>query len=217
MEIIYDEMRSRNNDLVNKYGIKCDKLLLNKEPDNRLCLAIFSNIKGLYLSDIYGDLEPIRSTCIYYPKNKIQTNGTLHFTLMQLIGFNDFNELEDPSVLEKIIPIIKDMLPLKIKYKGIILTPTGIVLCGYPDKDINSYRDKIRKELRDIIREPYYNNICHSTLCRFTGEVDIQQIQKNEEKYKEYVFGEIEINSFNIGYGTWKLNEYEIKVLYNTV
>jgi hypothetical protein len=214
MEIIYDEMRSRNTELVNKSGIKYDKILLNKEPDDRLCLAIFSNIKNLYLSEIYQDLEAINSTCIYYPKNKIPSNGTLHFTLMQLVGFEYFKPLEDPCVLEKIIPIIKGMLPLKIKYKGIILTPTGIVLCGYPDKDINSYRDKIRKELRDIIRDPYYNNICHSTLCRFTGQVDIQQIQKIEEKYREYEFGEIEISSFNIGYGTWKLNKYEIKVLY---
>jgi hypothetical protein len=134
---------------------------------------------------------------------------------MQLVGFNDFKLLEDPSILEKILCIIKDILPLKIKYKGIIVTPTGIVLCGYPDKDINSFRDKIRTELKDIIKEPYYNNICHSTLCRFTGETTVQNIQNIEDKYREYEFREIEITSFNIGYGTWKLNDYEIKVLYN--
>ena len=208
-------MRERNKELVNKGGIKYDKFLLNKEPDNRLCLAIFSNIKGLHLKDIYNDLEPIENTFIYYSDNKFQDKGTLHFTLMQLVGFNDFKLLEDPSILEKILPIIKDILPLKIKYKGIIVIPTGIVLCGYPDKDINSFRDKIRTELKDIIKEPYYNNICHSTLCRFTGETKVQKIQNIEDKYREYEFGEIEITSFNIGYGTWKLNEYEIKVLYN--
>ncbi len=217
MEYIYNEMRERNTLLVNKDGIKYDKLLLNTNPDNRLCLAIFSNIEGLYLDNIYIELEIVNSTCLYYSNNSIPTKGTLHFTLMQLIGFNNFNVLNNSRILEKILPILKELLPLKIKYKGVILTPTGIVLCGYPDKNINEYRDKIRKELFDIIKEPYHNNICHSTLCRFTGEVDIQKLKKIEEKYRYCDFGEVEIKSFNIGYGTWKLNNYEIKVLYNDI
>ncbi len=210
----YKEIKERNKKLVNTHGIKYDKVLLKEEKDERLCLAIFSNINNLKLKEIQSELKELNNTCVYYENNNSPFNGTLHFTLLQLLGFDHFKDLEDPSILVKLIPFLKEILPLKIRYKYIILTPSCIILCGLPDKDINECRKKIRKELKDFIKEPYLNNICHSTLCRFTGDIDTEKLNKIIEKYENYDFGETEITSFNIGYGTWKLNDYEIKILY---
>jgi hypothetical protein len=219
MDYIYNEIKSRNYLLVKNKGINYDPILKNKEPDNRLCLAIFSNINSLDLEYFYKDLEKLSSSCIYYTYDINSKNiykhehGTLHFTLLQILGFDYFKQLNDYSALEQILPILQQILPLKIKYKGTILTTSGIIICGYPDKDINKYRNEIREVLKDIIQEPYSNDSCHSTICRFTDKIDLSSLEHIINKYENYDFGETIITSFNVGYGTWKLNSYEIKIV----
>jgi hypothetical protein len=218
MKKIYKELKERNLNLIKNNGIKYDSMLKYKD-DPRKCLAIFSQINDIKhtcdLKYLYSDLEKIGKNCIYYINNSDYDRGYLHFTLLQLVGFDYIDNIiiDDLTIFDKIIPIVRELLPLKIKYKGIAIIPTGIILCGYPDKEVNLIRDKIRKILKHFIREPYYNNIVHSTICRFTEKLDINLLNSLKEKYENTFFGTIKIESFDIGYGTWKLNNYEIKTL----
>jgi 2'-5' RNA ligase len=220
LENIYNEMKARNNALIEKNGLGHDDKLVNKE-DNRYCLALYSTFNKAILTDKYEEFIKIKEFvehCIYKIDNTDYRHGNLHFTMLQLVGFNFFNFKDSNEMIDEIYKLIKNeickYLPIKICFNGIIVVPTGIVLKGFPDKNINELRDNIRTILRINnvnIKEPYYNNIVHSTLVRFNHQIDYSEIKKYIENYENVSFGEVIINEFILGHGTWKLNNYELE------
>lgn len=228
---IYQEMKLRNSQIIKLNKIKFDSSLKTSYPDKRKCLAMFSFLKSIQnsknLEELYSDLSKVKNICLYKIDNKDPSSGTLHFTLLQILGFYYLDEwLLDVELRNKLESYIKEkenslkdilaeILPFRIHYKGVILTPSGLVLCGYPDKNINFIRDKLRLLFSDIIKEPYYNNIIHSTISRFTDftDSDFAKLKEIEEKYSDLYLGYTDIDSMFVGYGTWKLNDYETTLI----
>ena len=140
---------------------------------------------------------------------------------MQQITFNSYYEM-DKKIIDKscelLNNIMKKYLPFKIIYNKLILVQNGLVLCGNATIDINSLRDEYRNicKINNIpLIEPYYLNIVHSTLFRFTNE---QNAKLFVEKYKYYLDNDIEygyiiIDHMNVGKATWKVNWNEIEII----
>ena len=216
-----------NRNKININGFIHDSLLI-EEKDNRFCQAIFSIISdNKHLTYNFNNLFDLllNENCgILYKINNdnYKAFGSLHFTFMQQISFNDFNN--DQLSLEELKlhhDILKDIivLPFNIHYNKLICTQTNLALCGYPDIDINSLRDKYRDRCKFYnlkLKEPYYNDIIHSTLFRFTNETDHEIFIKKYEYYlnNDIDYGYVTIDHFNIGNGTWKLNPNEIIINY---
>ena len=81
------------------------------------------------------------------------------------------------------------------------------------EEDYYEYREKCKSANLEI-KEPYYNNIVHATLFRFTKKLDPTIFMKKFEYYlnNNINYGYVTIDNFNIGYGTWKLNSNEIVI-----
>ena len=62
---------------------------------------------------------------------------------------------------------------IHIQYVGVVLVATGLLMVGVPSLDINAARDVVRNRLSDNnlpIKEPFVNDIVHSTLYRVAGD-----------------------------------------------
>jgi len=238
MDEIYREMKTRNEKLIQdpNFEFFYDPLLKNEKDDgpDRKCLAIYGNCASqdrtdspnklkVCMDDILSSIENSNALVPFVQKSKSNLNytkGTLHFTIFQLLGFSTHAiENFDISILSEIIPIISPLFhsgdPLTITYKGILVTPKAIVLKGYPNKDINAIREKIRRVKG--IHEPYQNHACHSTLFRFQESLSSDSTKKLIETCKKYEnanLGTFLVPELYIGFGTWKLNRNEVSNLF---
>ncbi len=226
MDQIYETMKINNMNKISMYGLNYDPLLLC-ECDKRYCLALFTipNNNNTYLTNEFYLLQNLLSKenvgITYFVGNNNTNNGTFHFTFMQKIKFDAYNGVS-PNIIDKYYNIlnnlVKPYLPFKIIYNKLILVQNGLVLCGNASIDINSLRDEYRKEceINELpLNEPYYLNIMHSTLFRFTCATDNK---KFIEKYKHYLDNDIEygyiiIDHINIGSASWKVNNNEIDIM----
>ena len=227
LENIYYIMKNNNLDKINKDGFQYDNQLLQKK-DDRYCQAIFSIIpkQNSHFTKEFDTLFELLSgenVGIVYKVNNdnYKSAGTFHFTFLQQLSFANFEELPE-NILAKHYDILKSILklPFKIMYNKVIAVPSGLVLCGEADIDINKMRNDYRQKCKEnnlVIIEPYLNNIVHSTLFRFVNKVNTTEFLKKYEYYlgKDIDYGYVIIDHFHIGKGTWKLNPNEIVINYS--
>lgn len=226
MDIIYDTMKKNNFDKINTNGLNYDTKL-KCEYDDRYCIALFTiptNNNTFLTKEFYTLQDKLSNENVgitYFVENNNTNMGTFHFTFMQQITFNSYYDVP-MDIIDKYYDImnkiIKKHLPIKIFYNKLILVTNGLVICGIADIDINMVRDEYRNECKNHnlpLIEPYYLNIIHSTLFRFTDECNHIVFR---EKYKYYLdndvdYGYIVIDHVNIGKATWKVNSNEIDIM----
>ena len=111
--------------------------------------------------------------------------GQLHWTIMQLVGFNDYEtkieQQQQPQTptysQEDYVDCIQDSLTcggcdstLEIQFVGVIAVATGLLMIGVcPHLDMNDVRERLRSRLQMQnlpLKEPFVNDIIHSTLFR---------------------------------------------------
>ena len=166
-------------------------------------------------------------TAYYYSP----TQGcVLHQTLLQYHSFATASSVSEEDA-KKVALVIKDVLDgskaLWIHYKGIVWTPTGLALCGYPqDPDDYNYIMGLREQIETVLRQkgfpydiPYHNDIVHATLIRWKKQPSEEQLLVLKEevvRWSEAYLGEIHINEWQIGLSSWRQLATERKT-YETV
>jgi len=229
MHNIYNKMKINNLKKISDTGFNHDPKL-NCEIDDRYCLAVFCvpNNNNTYFTETFYELQKMLSNengTTYYIDNKNYFNcGTFHFTFMQQLSFNNYYDL-DKDIIYKCYEILNNILnkylPFKIYFDKCIAVTNGFVLCSTNSSiNINDLRDEYRYECKKNnlpLIEPYYLDIIHSTLFRFTDKLTLEESQNFLNKYKYYLendleYGYIVISHLNIGSATWKVNENEIKI-----
>jgi hypothetical protein len=203
MEGIYEEMIARNAREIDEKGYLFDDKL--RGDDTRRCFAIFSDNMTFNLEpSYYNIIDDFSEHCCYTPPPS--SDATLHFTLFQVIPFAEFDgapqSLDYLSVIRQ-IPIE----PFTITYRHLIPTRNGILMAGYPSIDVNELRDRIRKKFAEEglpLREPYHQNIVHSTVVRYTS------VPKKTITPQTSFFGTGHVSAFKIGVVGWKVIDSEI-------
>lgn len=184
--------------------------------DTRVCKAIFTygswNLCPHTWSRLQAWLKPLREYGIPYAVNPSKLSGKLHFTFHQLSGFSTNLELEQLDE-EKFKDFMSQISGIKIEFRGLLVTPTGIALRGFP-ADENQLRKfmNLRNSLTDFCKEngiqytpPYMNDIIHSTLIRWTKPLSsdlIQYIKMNLIRWDECWFGSCLPTRWYYGLGT---------------
>ena len=172
------------------------------------CKAIWS-VDGWIdykLRELYSFLEPLKSEGVFFEINGAQAN--LHWTLFQIQTFPIAPVLDTNSLAceaSSIQRIIAEHPHLRLKFVGISKSRFGIFLNGYPSFDVNKLRQKFRSTLHGII-EPHQQDICHTTLFRFThppSESALLLIDAAVEKFSTTHLCDMEPGNWEYGYGTW--------------
>ena len=222
LDCVYDDMIRRNLPIS---SWKTDTQI--SLDDARVCKAIFSygawNIQPCPWSRLQKWLEPFLEYGIKYSVRPKDNEGRLHFTFHQLTGFYD--KLQDETnVLDKtkFKEFMNGINGLKIEFRGLLITPTGLALRGYTVDDIQlnklmRLRDSLGEYCKDAgidYMPPYINNIVHSTLFRWTRPLPdsmAKRLQSELTKWDECWFGSCEMISWYYGYGTFLMRPPHVK------
>lgn len=163
---------------------------------------------------LYLELNAMRDEGIVFDLTGNVSTGLLHWTLFQLETFPvtphpTAKHLEDGETLQR---ILYEHPPVQLQFNGISKTRFGLFLCGYPSYDVTALRNQIRRRITDI-REPHPQDICHSTLFRFTQEpqpVTRMLIDSLCERYAEVPLFEFKPTIWEYGFGTWLQQERHV-------
>lgn len=139
----------------------------------------------------------------------------LHWTLFQFQTFPvdpSQTKFNDSDLALQIKKVLDKYPPLSITFKGIARTRFGLFLCGYPNLNVNKIRDELRALCPGEIIEPHPQDICHSTLFRFTEEPteeDIVWLDRFVESYKDREICIMHPTTWEFGFGTWTQKDTE--------
>lgn len=191
--------------------------LPEQEPkhDSRRCLAISAILHKDHSAQMewtpaflelqkrlsnFPGLHFVEDSDKYQHDKNAECFGQLHWTLMQLVGFNDYNDfVEKPPVAGGTSPFLASNYlntvqnslteggldcAITIEFTGVIAVSTGLLMVGIPSMDINLARDTVRNNLKtnDLpLMEPFVNDIVHSTLFRVVT-TDFQGYEQGQEE-----------------------------------
>ncbi|GMI03275.1 hypothetical protein TrVE_jg4103 [Triparma verrucosa] len=242
---IYSEMRSRNLNNITGGGkapptfnidTKMGHHTYRAGGDHRRCLSMYSfpNITlsptGRQLFNELNDLfshDP--SVVLFSPSPPSDTSspniwGRLHWTLMQIQGFNSYTPQTSPNANEtfgKCIQTSFQSAPeIHVRLTGIIAVGTGLVMVGLPSYDVNSLRDTVRESVKSgecpgyDLKEPFVNDICHSTVLRLTGDGDgglAEKVLDIARRYGEADLGSMKVDRVNVGEASWRMMDAELE------
>lgn len=217
MEKVYEEMNSKN--IWYKVSPK-----VNSNLAQGRCAAAYA-LGDWYLQPSFPRLlKKLQSllgdyACFYKPI-PTQSEGLLHQTLLQFVKFDAYPHAEELLVksMESVCEILaRSNLALWITYRGLVWTPTGLALAGYCEDEANVLR--VRQEIESGLKAqglpcdiPYFNDILHATLLRWTKEPDkltLLKLEKEVERWSECVFGEMRVRSWTVGKASWRMLEDE--------
>lgn len=243
LDNIYDEMVERQSQDVAANGVTFDMHLIVSEIEpqpKRRCLAAYtlcdsSNWKpSVSYSSFMADVKDVlgEGHC-YYESSKDQKDigevklsnsgvlsGVLHWTFFQLIGFNYFDMVEIPESYHDVVEstLLRHLPRIKINFSRLVLTPSNIILLGFPTADVNSARFRLRRCLTRCglpLFEPYMNDIVHMTLVRFASPVDestLLELQRTILQYKSTLsFGSLSVDELKLSPATWKMQAQELQ------
>lgn len=160
-------------------------------------------------------LDPFRPYGVSYDCQGGES-GRLHFTLHQASGFSFSQGTRWNG--EFLRSLLKDLAGLQIEFRGLLVTPTGIAIRGYPISDLEVQKlMSVRSRLHDTFQSagvpfdpPYLNNICHATLFRWTRKPPadlIQRLQTQIQRWDQSVIACLSPFEWHFGYGSLTLRE----------
>lgn len=189
-KVIYDDMRERNSNLIADMGFTHDTEL-SAHVDTRVCLASYvlaSNSNFVPLPRFDEMMDELRARfpqhVVYQPMSRHTHQhplcGGLHWTFMQIVGFNMFGKVSLPEDYMEIFETLLQqyLMQFKICFDSLIVTPSNLVMVGHPTADINYVRECIRVRMRQIgypLLEPYEADTLHMTLVRFAQPLTADQ------------------------------------------
>lgn len=150
--------------------------------------------------------------------------GRLHWTLLQIQGFKDWeggkevkeDNVEFGKMVERYFPHDNK---IRIRMCGVIAVKTGLVIVGIPDTNMNAARDQFRDNMKSTsplypLKEPFLNDIVHSTLLRVCGGdgtgPKADQLLKIAEEYNNVYLGDAYVDKISVGEASWRMMDVEL-------
>jgi hypothetical protein len=144
--------------------------------------------------------------------------GVLHFTLMQLIGFDLFDTVAVPDGYHEAVEatLLRHMPAFHINFSRIIVTPKSVLLAGHPTVDVNWSREQLCGALGRAglpLLEPYKNGIVHMTLLRFASELtpaEGELLTRTLQECGSGALGSLSVTALQLSSASWKMQPDEL-------
>ena len=187
--------------------------LINQPSDKRRGITVvsyFDHCVEAKISNFLNELKLIEPDQYYYPKKE------LHLTILSIIsciaGFKLSNiDIKEYSSIFK--EAINDIGVFNVKYKGITVSPSCILIQGFPDnKQLSHLRHSLREgfkkaKLESTIDSRYEISTAHTTAVRcVTPFRNSNNFMTILSQYRDYDFGILEINSLELVFNNWYQN-----------
>ena len=214
----YNNMYQNSIDEIRTEGCKTDPLI--KSPtDNRFGITLLIRPPLLVKKRIeifLNELKKIDDQQYYYPFSD------MHITVMSIISCADGFELKNisiPDYIQVVEGSLQDVGKFRIKFKGITASTSTIMIQGFYGEILNTMRNNLRinfqkSHLEQTIDKRYSIKTGHSTVVRFQNKLE----QENNylealEKYKNFDFGEFDVNRVELVFNDWYQSKEHVKTL----
>lgn len=157
------------------------------------------------------ELKAIEPSQYYYPDSDI------HITVMSIISCYEGFSLDKINIQEYIDVIQQSLVVLdqiKIEFRGVTASPSAVMVQGFPtDESLNNFRDKLRENfkkssLEQSIDSRYSIATAHATVMRFQEKLENpEQLLQVAEKFRDYDFGEFNVENLELVYNDWYQRE----------
>ena len=209
----YNELYKKSSEAILAGNYKLDAQI-NNESDSRFGITFLirpSEIIRANIQSFLDELKAIEPNQYYYPDSDI------HITLMSIISCYDGFSLDAINVHEYIDLIQQSLVILdkiKIEFRGVTASPSAIMIQGFPtDESLNNFRNKLREDfkkspLQQSIDSRYAISTAHATVLRFQEKLENpQKLMQVVEKYRDYDFGEFQVENLELVYNDWYQRE----------
>lgn len=178
-------------------------------PDivSKRCLAIYTmdgwSLHPYTWKRLCKWLEPLQTSGVLYKVQPTEQEGQLHLTFHQLTEFQDCSHYETTLSEKDLATLFQPLEGIHIIFRGLLLTPTGLALCGYPTHtaELQRARDQL-PSLYPSFSPLYKNTLCHATLFRWSippTEAQRQYVLEGLKTWKEAVFADMRPTRWELG------------------
>lgn len=173
LSALYNSIYHKNISSIGKNSIVAEPLA--KEGEMRW--GVSAVLRGTLPDKVQSTINEARS--LIGESHTYYDQGNWHLTVRSLEPYRSFIPVSDARI-NSYIEVLKRLnrKNLKVIFKGFVSTPSGLLLCGYPQFDLTDLRLSIYNELarQDLVAEspePTINkirNTCHASLAIYGGK-----------------------------------------------
>jgi 2'-5' RNA ligase len=209
----YNQLYKKSSEAILAGNYKLDSQL-NNESDSRFGITFLVRPSEIIKANIQlflDELKAVEPHQYYYP------DADIHITVMSIISCYDGFTLDKINVHEYIDLIQQSLVHLdtiKIGFRGVTASSSAIMIQGFPtDESLNNFRDKLRENfkkstLEQSIDSRYTISTAHSTVMRFQEKLENpEQLIQTVEKFRDYNFGEFDVENIELVYNDWYQRE----------
>lgn len=216
----YEKLWKDSITLVSAGSVQIDPKIFSPE-DKRSGITLLSRPSGKTLDLIEqfcSELRLIDPKQYYYPRSDI------HLTISSIISCYDgfaLRKIDVTKYIKIIEKVCRDIPKIEIEYSGITLSPSAILLRGFPAE--NSL-ERLRKQLREAFLESelehsidlrYKLVTAHITTVRFANPLlDPEAYLQTLHNFKEFDFGRSSIENLELVYNDWYQKASKVKLLH---
>ncbi len=157
------------------------------------------------------------------PGQYVYPMSDLHVTVLSLISCHTEFRVESIQVeayAALIEPILKETAPIRIHFKGLTLSPTGLVVKGdAAGNELNALRDQLRSAfkasgLTHTIDQRYTLQTAHITVFRFKQSLrDAARFIRHVATMREVEFGSTTLQEMELVGNNWTMQQKRIRQL----
>lgn len=217
----YNQLYKTSSEAISagKYSIDSE---IKNETDSRFGITLLIRPSDEIKENIQlfiNELKKAEPEQYYYPDSDI------HITVMSIISCStafQLNQIAPNDYIQLICKSMVDADKIKIHFKGVTASTSALMIQGFPtDETLNNFRNKLREnfkssDLLQTIDSRYTISTAHSTVIRFQEPLhDPKKLIQIADKFRDYDFGEFEVNNIELVYNDWYQRKNTTQVLGN--
>jgi 2'-5' RNA ligase len=205
----YNTLFKTSSELILSENYSIDSKIRDNS-DQRFGITLLIRPNDEIKNNIQAFLKEIKKT---EPEQYYYPNSDIHITVLAIIscaeGFtlNQFSMSEYVEIIEK---SLVDINKIEIEYQGVTLSPSAIMIQGFPSDDsLNTFRNKLRENfknssLRQSMDSRYTITAAHSTVMRFQNKLqNPKKLVEIVEKFRNYNFGKFTVDKIELVFNDW--------------
>lgn len=221
MELIYQQMWNDNLPKIKRGSIYIDPNIDNPQDNRRgLTLLIrFEQPVRLAMNSFLDKAKNIAPNQYAYPDSDLHLTTLSIFSCQANFTTNQIN-IDIDRYKQLIFNTLSTQSIFHINFKGITLSPTGIVAKGYDSSGtLNQIRNNIRRifkqsDLENTIDKRYVLQAAHATLLRFKAPLKAtDDFLYFVSQYQDFSFGATKVRQIDLVYNDWYMTAKNVEVL----
>jgi len=219
MEQIYQQMWTDNLPKIQQEAIHIDQNIDNMF-DNRKGITLlirFEEPVRLAIQSFLDKTKNIAPNQYTYPATDLHLTALSIFSCQANFKLHQINLADYKKLIFKALSTASTF---SINFKGITLSPTGIVAKGYDDSGkLNQIRNSVRtvfkeSNLENTIDKRYVLQAAHATLLRFKAPLQAtDDFVDFVKQYQDFSFGPTQVRQIDLVYNDWYMKERNVTLL----